>query len=315
MPGSGRWSGTRATRLFASTTGRFRSRSGEPSRRRSGRDRARARRADPRAGLGTVGPAESAGRAAATRAVVRSLDRGAVAMYDFAVPGLRNPVRSALVGRRSGVPRRGARAVLVRAAVLRSARPASSRARRDRRGAAACPPRPERGPQLSAQRGRRKRHPLNLAEALLDKRHYAPGPSRAHTGRVTAPRPQIRIGYAERSAAQQALDEHLTAGRLDPAEYADRYAAAEMARTRAEVVALFTGGPSPHPLSPVPVQRVSASPAGYRRDEYGYVPEEAVSRIPALVGVVLAVLLVFPVAGAARLRYIIVVPRLGCGHR
>src|SRR6184192_3436427 len=117
MPDSVRWSGTRATRLFASTTGPFRSRSGEPSRRRSGRDPARARRADPRAGPGTVGPAESAGGAAAARAVVRSLHRGVVAVHDPAVPGLRNPVRPALVGRGSGVPRRGARAVLVRAAV------------------------------------------------------------------------------------------------------------------------------------------------------------------------------------------------------
>ena len=35
---------------------------------------------------------------------------------------------------------------------------------------------------------------------------------------------KIRIGNAERDAAMKALDEHLTAGRLDLDEYGERYA-------------------------------------------------------------------------------------------
>jgi hypothetical protein len=132
---------------------------------------------------------------------------------------------------------------------------------------------------------------------------------------VTAPRPQIRIGYAERSAAQQALDEHLTAGRLDPDEYADRYAAAEMARTQAELDALFTDLPAPHPTTANTIRPVTASPAGYRRDWYSYVPESAVGRIAALIAVVVAVILVFPFAVAALVLYFIVLPRLTCGRR
>src|SRR5262249_52785048 len=119
MLDSARWSGTLATRSSASTTDRYRSRFGELNRRRSGRDRAWVRRADPRAGRGTVGPIESAARGHTTaRAFVWSLHRRAVDVYDPALPGLRHPVRSALVGRRSGIPRRRARALVVCAVVL-----------------------------------------------------------------------------------------------------------------------------------------------------------------------------------------------------
>lgn len=56
----------------------------------------------------------------------------------------------------------------------------------------------------------------------------------------------VRIGNDDRNAAQQALDEHMTAGRLDPDEYGDRVARASVARTRAELDALFTDLPEPH---------------------------------------------------------------------
>lgn len=132
---------------------------------------------------------------------------------------------------------------------------------------------------------------------------------------MTAPKPQIRIGYAERSAAQQALDEHMTAGRLDPDEYADRYAAAEMARTQAELDALFTDLPAPHPTTANAIRPVAANPAGSRRDWYSYIPESAFGRIAALIAVVVAVILVFPFALAALVLYFIVLPRLTSGRR
>ena len=60
---------------------------------------------------------------------------------------------------------------------------------------------------------------------------------------------------------------------------------------------------------------VTASPAGYRRDWYSYVPESAVGRIAALIAVVVAVILVFPFAVAGLVLYFIVLPRLTCGRR
>jgi len=62
--------------------------------------------------------------------------------------------------------------------------------------------------------------------------------------------PRLRIGHAERASAQQALDEHLAAGRLDIAEYADRSAAAADAVVAADLAALFTDLPQPHPELP-----------------------------------------------------------------
>ena len=132
---------------------------------------------------------------------------------------------------------------------------------------------------------------------------------------MTAPRPQIRIGYAERSAAQSALDEHMSAGRLDPDEYADRYAAAEMARTQAELDALFTDLPAPHPQTGNPTPPVAPSSTGYQRDWYRYVPESSVGRVAALILVVVAAIMVFPFAVAALVLYFIVLPRLTCGRR
>lgn len=62
---------------------------------------------------------------------------------------------------------------------------------------------------------------------------------------MTASRP-IRIGNDEREAAQKALDVHMTAGRLDPEEFGDRFARAGVAQTRADLDVLFTDLPEPH---------------------------------------------------------------------
>jgi Domain of unknown function (DUF1707) len=60
----------------------------------------------------------------------------------------------------------------------------------------------------------------------------------------------MRIGHAERTAAQQALDEHLAAGRLGIEEYADRSATAADAVVAADLAALFSDLPQPHPELP-----------------------------------------------------------------
>jgi hypothetical protein len=65
------------------------------------------------------------------------------------------------------------------------------------------------------------------------------------------PAPDIRIGNAERESATQALDEHLSAGRLDPDEYADRVVKVSLARYFGDLEPLFIDLPAPHPESPM----------------------------------------------------------------
>ncbi len=88
-------------------------------------------------------------------------------------------------------------------------------------------------------------------------------------------RPPIRIGDDERTAAMQALDAHLSAGRLDPDEYGDRVAKVSAARTREDLEVLFVDLPEPHPLSgrsltttgapPVPPHRHPSPEADHQR--------------------------------------------------
>jgi uncharacterized protein DUF1707 len=80
----------------------------------------------------------------------------------------------------------------------------------------------------------------------------------------TDPSPPLRIGNTERTAAIRALDEHLAAGRLGIDEYADRTAAATSAVVAADLAALFTDLPEPHPQLPgsptAPLQPVTPAP-------------------------------------------------------
>lgn len=73
----------------------------------------------------------------------------------------------------------------------------------------------------------------------------------------------VRIGTAEREAALKALEEHLTAGRLDLDEYGERSAKVWAARTSNELIPLFADLPLPHAI---PVQAAAAQPrpADYR---------------------------------------------------
>ncbi|HEX9339257.1 MAG TPA: DUF1707 domain-containing protein [Pseudonocardiaceae bacterium] len=61
------------------------------------------------------------------------------------------------------------------------------------------------------------------------------------------PPSELRIGDTERENALTALGEHMSAGRLDIDEYGDRTAKVAAARTRGELLALFTDLPEPHP--------------------------------------------------------------------
>lgn len=61
------------------------------------------------------------------------------------------------------------------------------------------------------------------------------------------PPSELRIGDTERETALTALGEHMSAGRLDIDEYGDRTAKVSAAKTRGELLALFTDLPQPHP--------------------------------------------------------------------
>jgi hypothetical protein len=57
----------------------------------------------------------------------------------------------------------------------------------------------------------------------------------------------LRIGLPEREAARMALEEHLDEERLDAAEYEQRRAACEAARTESELMRIFADLPEPRP--------------------------------------------------------------------
>jgi hypothetical protein len=67
---------------------------------------------------------------------------------------------------------------------------------------------------------------------------------------MTERKASMRIGTAERVAAQRALQEHLNAGRLPVNEYAERTARADSATLAAELAELFSDLPGPHPKLP-----------------------------------------------------------------
>jgi hypothetical protein len=69
--------------------------------------------------------------------------------------------------------------------------------------------------------------------------------------------PTVRIGDAERAEAQRALQHHLNAGRLQLAEFVDRFGRAAESVTAADVAALFADLPAPHPKLPgAPGERI-----------------------------------------------------------
>jgi hypothetical protein len=85
------------------------------------------------------------------------------------------------------------------------------------------------------------------------------------------PPDDVRIGTAERDAALSALQEHLTAGRIELDEFDERAARATQARTRSELQALFADLPQPHAFTPAirpasPAQQRSCAGRTERRD-------------------------------------------------
>jgi hypothetical protein len=65
-----------------------------------------------------------------------------------------------------------------------------------------------------------------------------------------APGRDVRIGTTEREQAVQLLADHLSAGRLEVAEFEERVSAAYAARTAGQLAALFRDLPGPLPPMP-----------------------------------------------------------------
>ena len=63
-------------------------------------------------------------------------------------------------------------------------------------------------------------------------------------------KPDVRIGTDEREQAVQLLAQHLSAGRLELAEFEERVTAAYAARTASQLAALFRDLPWPVPTMP-----------------------------------------------------------------
>lgn len=76
-------------------------------------------------------------------------------------------------------------------------------------------------------------------------------------------RPEFRLSDAEREEAIEVLGEHMREGRLDIDEYGDRTARVTAAKTRGELVPLFTDLPDPRPAmlrEQLPAARPAAGP-------------------------------------------------------
>lgn len=62
------------------------------------------------------------------------------------------------------------------------------------------------------------------------------------------------VGTPERNSAQEALEAHMIAKRLEPGEYERRVETSRLARTQSELMLLFADLPVPHPKLPPAVE-------------------------------------------------------------
>ncbi|WP_233427842.1 DUF1707 SHOCT-like domain-containing protein [Actinokineospora spheciospongiae] len=110
----------------------------------------------------------------------------------------------------------------------------------------------------------------------------------------------MRVGNAEREDALRLLGEHMSAGRLDVDEYGERTARVTTAKTRGELVALFSDLPAPKPsfLTAPPAAMPPPPPVRWervRRSSGALVPVVVLGVIAAVVlsrGIALPVVIV-----------------------
>jgi len=105
---------------------------------------------------------------------------------------------------------------------------------------------------------------------------------------VTVERPEFRISDTEREEAIEALGTHMRDGRLDIDEYGDRTARVTTAKTRGELVTLFSDLPEPRPATLRQQPPEPARPHAPRRRPSWVLPVGIVPiAVIALVGVAL----------------------------
>ena len=102
------------------------------------------------------------------------------------------------------------------------------------------------------------------------------------------PRPEIRIGDAEREAAVSALGEHYAAGRLTKEEYDERAGIAWTAKTNSALWPLFADLPRPQAQA-APRPTTASTSRRPRQHHRGGWP--GVGMVPVLVGLIAVVLL------------------------
>ncbi|HEX2905136.1 MAG TPA: DUF1707 domain-containing protein [Jatrophihabitans sp.] len=123
---------------------------------------------------------------------------------------------------------------------------------------------------------------------------------------------ETRIGDSDREAALAALQQHLTAGRIELAEFDERARLVTSARTRGELAPVFADLPAPHAIAAPPVQLSKQPPEAAARQHasgrtgrplFGRLGETAVALSPFIaLGLFLIfgvwwVWLLIPVAG------------------
>lgn len=92
--------------------------------------------------------------------------------------------------------------------------------------------------------------PSESGHRLAEQQDYSADVNTPRDEPEPVPAAVLRVGDAERNSAIDALGEHLSTGRLTLDEYGDRSARVSVARTTADLDALFDDLPLPHPARP-----------------------------------------------------------------
>lgn len=108
---------------------------------------------------------------------------------------------------------------------------------------------------------------------------------------------KLRIGDAEREKALRALGEHMSAGRLDIDEYGDRSAKVAAARTRNDLITLFTDLPAPNPSFDHSAPATPAQPVPDQQTGWRKIPGEITG--PLIWAVWVSAIFIGPAVGAS----------------
>lgn len=129
---------------------------------------------------------------------------------------------------------------------------------------------------------------------------------------MTVERPEFRISDTEREEAIEALGTHMRDGRLDIDEYGDRTARVTTAKTRGELLTVFSDLPEPRPATLRPQPPEPARPHAPRRRPSWVLP---VGIVPIAVIALLGVALLTRGIGVMVLIPVVLLIAGACGGR